>query len=797
MSTKGELKAEKVMKGRVSRLEKVYIDAYSIAVKNGFKGTEEEWLESLKGENGYIRQDALILKDQITGAFYKISVENGKFVLEEGGVIEGDEGIVTGAPGEDGEDGGYYTPVFAQVDNDTIKVSFTPSKEDMPSIEDQTFDLPSGEPGEDGADGQSAYALAVQKGFVGSEEEWLESMKGADGKDGAAGQNGANGTSPVVTLVKENGVTSFTVTDVTGTQTVTINDGKDGIDATPVVPLFANSIEDCTDPTQMYVLPDGFIYANITKAEYIQTNEYNANTASFNARINSSYAEASRNGMLLLPMVEVDLVNPYIVKVTGVNLALNYSAYAFAIYYDANKSGIKNVAYDGSGKFEVYTDGHYEMNIYNAEYASAKYVRICLCLSSDTNTPITASDVSDLFVEFLPKSAAGEVTTGWQSTGHAFVPADYEADIVELKTKSDEYAAKIYNLEQKVMGNEEEETSVVVPEYWKPAVNNAIASVKAIQNEGGADIVNFMWFSDMHHSPNNAFTKNIGALCAAVMDACDIPLALMSGDTMSATAVSSEDILLEWLDSAEKVLSPIGADRLMQIRGNHDDVWGTYNGGTTVSYVNKVAPAKIWNKMHRNQAKDFRRVFGGDGTYFYLDNKPQKVRFICLNSQFYDGAAITGGTTGAMTNGFGEAQLAWLRDVALAVEDDWGVVIATHIPPTASPVNGNTYYLSQMEDGEAFRNIINATEANLLGIFCGHCHADATVPDDLPCPILTITCAINTPYDGTSADRVAGTAAETALDVVSINRATKAIYTTRLGVGSDRVTLPGSNSPHL
>lgn len=40
----------------------------------------------------------------------------------------------------------------------------------------------SGEPGEPGQDGLSAYQIAVINGFEGSEEEWLESLKGDDGK---------------------------------------------------------------------------------------------------------------------------------------------------------------------------------------------------------------------------------------------------------------------------------------------------------------------------------------------------------------------------------------------------------------------------------------------------------------------------------------------------------------------------------------------------------------------------------------------------------------------------------------
>lgn len=40
--------------GKIDRLAIVTIDAYGVAVKNGFKGTVEEWLESLKGDPGVV-----------------------------------------------------------------------------------------------------------------------------------------------------------------------------------------------------------------------------------------------------------------------------------------------------------------------------------------------------------------------------------------------------------------------------------------------------------------------------------------------------------------------------------------------------------------------------------------------------------------------------------------------------------------------------------------------------------------------------------------------------------------------
>ena len=44
-----------------------------------------------------------------------------------------------------------------------------------------------------GTDGKSAFEIAVEHGFVGTETEWLESLKGVDGKDGCDGRNGVDG----------------------------------------------------------------------------------------------------------------------------------------------------------------------------------------------------------------------------------------------------------------------------------------------------------------------------------------------------------------------------------------------------------------------------------------------------------------------------------------------------------------------------------------------------------------------------------------------------------------------------
>ena len=55
---------------------------------------------------------------------------------------------------------------------------------------------PQGDPGpkgDQGADGRSAYQIAVQNGFEGTEQEWLASLKGPKGDKGDMGPPGADG----------------------------------------------------------------------------------------------------------------------------------------------------------------------------------------------------------------------------------------------------------------------------------------------------------------------------------------------------------------------------------------------------------------------------------------------------------------------------------------------------------------------------------------------------------------------------------------------------------------------------
>ena len=128
-------------------------------------------------------------------------------------------------PGVDGEDGGYYTPTVTQPNANTMRVTFSPSKSDMPSVAEKDIALPSGSPGADGDPGQdgkdgvgistikqtttseadggsNVFAVTLTNGqtatfTVKNGSKGSQGNPGKDGSPGADGEDGEDGYTPV------------------------------------------------------------------------------------------------------------------------------------------------------------------------------------------------------------------------------------------------------------------------------------------------------------------------------------------------------------------------------------------------------------------------------------------------------------------------------------------------------------------------------------------------------------------------------------------------------------------------
>ena len=190
--------------------------AYEIAVEQGFVGSEAEWLESLKGDAG---------AQGIQGPQGEQGLQGPKGETGEQGP-QGEQGI----QGPKGEIGAPFAikKIYTSVDemnqdfeNEEVKENefvlintenvedednsklYVKTAESYKFITDlsgaQGIQGPKGEQGlqgtagADGTNGKSAYEIAVEKGFEGTEEVWLASLKGAQGIQGPKGETGAPG----------------------------------------------------------------------------------------------------------------------------------------------------------------------------------------------------------------------------------------------------------------------------------------------------------------------------------------------------------------------------------------------------------------------------------------------------------------------------------------------------------------------------------------------------------------------------------------------------------------------------
>jgi len=357
-----------------------------------------------------------------------------------------------------------------------------------------------------------------------------------------------------------------------------------------------------------------------------------------------------------------------------------------------------------------------------------------------------------------------------------------------------------------------------VPSFWAAEVERAISTVREKQDACGVQGVCFAFCSDMHiHDNDQNYARNLGVLAAAVMDQADVPLMLNCGDLLTNDSVAQEAWLKPCYDRAWTYLKPV-RNRLLLLQGNHDGAWGAYSSSdTSGAYSKNIPPQKLWQYLFRPQTASISRVCGPTGAYFYADLTAQKTRFICLNShdgqwnQNEDGTAVWN----TMTGGYTQQQLEWLAQEALNVQEGWMIILASHIPPTGQlPIDYSgirctdllrgvvsayarrgMYAGSYAHDAQKGENTwadasisVDFTEARgeIVGWFAGHAHRDAIVEEDLPFPIITITCAANASYDETEPERTLDSASETALDFVTVDALNRTIHLTRVGVGEDR-----------
>lgn len=216
-------------------------------------------------------------------------------------------------------------------------------------------------------------------------------------------------------------------------------------------PEFANSIDECTDTTKLYVLSDGMIYAYVLteiengpaytnqlpisiksdKTAYVGANGEKGYNSHF--RISSSGVEKAATGYYATGFIPVKAGDT--VRIKGMN-GSDGNEYCVA-YYAADDMVIKSSISPTYTLLSLTADGN-NVRTFSPANADTAYMRLTF-MGNPADIIITVN-------EEITESSGTTTGYAWASTGHAFVPADYEDRIVELETLTAEHSEDIENL---------------------------------------------------------------------------------------------------------------------------------------------------------------------------------------------------------------------------------------------------------------------------------------------------------------------------------------------------------------
>lgn len=607
-------------------------------------------------------------------------------------------------------------------------------------------------------------------------------------------------------------------------------------------PEYVNSIEECTDTTKLYVLPDGYVYGYMmtekavggyTNQIPISTDEsgniYNGKGYKDGYRFNSSNNEAANTGTFITGFIPVKVGDTVRLNGNYIDADNSLAASIGHLFFKSDKTMIGNRSDMASSEItgrnysalEVNADGYVTSFTLNKEWtyfddwAELGYIRLNL-LGSGEGCIVTVNE------EIVEGQVVKEY--GWANTGHAFVPADYEDRIITLEDAKSEMQNDITEIEGDInnlterINDVESGKPTALPDYWEVYLTDKIAAIKALQKDGGKDCFSFVLMADTHYSAN--LGKRSPSIAKKIMDECSIKFALHAGDWQTRGCHKTKESLLAENEAIDACLAPI-RNRLLMGQGNHDGSYGlldrdgdgTYNNSgkglqERESYVHNLTPEELHEFAYRKVGMVGNVHFDETGTAYYIDDTSNNARYIGLNTQCNDYELQDDGTQAypkMWLMRFTQPQFDFLINEALVegVTSKTKIVIFAHVPTTQEIgdrdvmngvlkafVNKSTYsgnYAGEYGYDAVSVNVdFTDAKGTLVGYFHGHTHVDSLNTAN-GFNIIGTRCDAAEENDATlKAERVTGTVTEQSFDVFTVNTKTRTINATKIGAGSDR-----------
>lgn len=534
--------------------------------------------------------------------------------------------------------------------------------------------------------GASAYEIAKTHGFQGTQAQWLASLKGEAG----------------YTPVK--GADYLTDGDWAEIEEYLIAQlGK----RNQLAPEFAATTDDCTDPAQLYVLPDGYLYAYGTSDEAGYTNIVPTSQAidgegifnetgymdGYYASSVSPYYGADAACVLTgwIPHIYSGSVAPQTLYIKGVTIDVTNSH--CRIQLSPDKTSINGAQGTSISQYYVVEEldpqyyrltpvfrdnGDSEIHSYFPD--SSGYIRFSL-LGTGENLIITFNE---------PIEAASGL--GWKNTGVAFVPADYEDRILALEQDQDLCTSQLVSLTQKTASVETRVAALEeVPAGQIPAYVDTAATDLALQLLAGqtADSLTFLAASDAHENYTAASTAtdagivHAGQAMKQIRDMVSLDFCAYLGDYIGESSGSGT---VSDTDNGKRCISLVNQALAAafnggyQIRtpGNHDVM-----SDEADSSLNAETLYPLIGRHSTITAPAGARAAG----FGYLDFQDRKVRVFALNTCDFGDFPLHGESPELNHNvcRISPTQLRWITETLedLSTKEDadsWSVLILCHHP---------------------------------------------------------------------------------------------------------------------
>ena len=448
---------------------------------------------------------------------------------------------------------------------------------------------------------------------------------------------------------------------------------------------FVSSIDECLDPTKLYVLPDNFIYAYTTKtitsnptnqidnAVDNNKNPYNDGIGYKNdTRLSLSSGETGLSGYTVTGFIEVKQGDT--IRFANINTS-STSDNVFIVFYN------KDFAYVGYLRNEAATSAlrsgvcvlDNNLTLTGGELTDTAYFRVSMYTNSNSNYFITVNELLE------PTTSTVQ---DWQKTDHAFIPADYEEDITELKDRT----ASLEKCVDDIITGTDDTFDYITKEAARVA-----GVVKEKQTVGS---LTFTAMSDMHIRSNDSEWANNLTSCrdaglglAELQKYLKLDCAVMLGDYTVGGAGDTKEQIKEDLTAVRKYMAN-GIKGIPNIwcTGNHDINYGgdNPNGGASPKDGDhsRMTEDELYAYLISNNTGT---IQDGDNicrNYGYIDFENQKIRCIYLNTvDSLDYPDLTGTNDDNMEITAIQAQ--WLARVGLNLTDktnptEWGIVILSH-----------------------------------------------------------------------------------------------------------------------